>query len=100
MPLSLSYDLHEEVFGMLEFLLEEYEGSARFGRCSGRDIAEIEDMIEEVKVAIEREKKYLGRDCDALQPTQWTTNKLYRDSKQGHSQDFCLTPVSSAHLHE
>ena len=90
-PHGLLFDLHEEVFLINEFLLEEYKKcNTMCGRVRVSD-SEMGEMVEDAQNALNFIAKHIGRDCEATSPQEYSTNKIYADAKLGISHIFDKT---------
>lgn len=93
-PHGLLFDLYEEVYIIIEALLEEY---ITFNKvcyvCIDRHDENMDEFTEDCRKSLKTIKEHIGMDCDALPPDEYTTNKIYADAKIGNLwyQDSCPT---------
>ena len=79
-PMPLMFDLHEEVYETLLELLDCYK---TMEGCFGTEDEECEARLRDVMNAITKVGEYIGRDCSAMKPSEFSTNKIYADAKAG-----------------
>ena len=81
-PHGLRFDLHMEVYPIIEETLKLYK--KHFESCISRKVDD-PDMAEMIADAEERRREigeYIGKDCDEnTEPEDYTINKIYCDTK-------------------
>ena len=94
-PHGLLFDLHEEVYQIIEFLLEEYRKFAKgcmCGKCCmcsrSADDGEMEEMLGDAQEAFNFIAKYIGRDSEDADEQEHSTNRIYADAKLGISHEI------------
>ena len=82
-PHGLLFDLYEEVYPIIEELINIYTANTKTCGLILHNNPDMEDMVQDAVEALEAVALHIGRNCDELDSTEYTTNKFYANAKAG-----------------
>lgn len=96
-PHGLLFDIHEEVYEIIEDLHEEYKKCTTVCGVRVSD-SEMEELVDDAQNALQNISKHIGRDCEARSAQEFSTNKMYADAKKGIVHSNNQSEESTNHL--